>query len=255
VFTDATGLASAAVTPTGFGAATIEAAAVGATQTASFNAVTRSAAAVRPLEYIAAGATVAWTPQVGFVQNGAPAAGQAVDWTVSAGMAVTAAQSTANALGVAEMAVAAGPLSAGTQATGQACAWSAPATVCAGFAAVGVDPANWRLTAVSGAGQSIGLAGTFAPVMMEVTDLAGDPVAGAPVTIHQTVDAAGPPCPSRGACPVEPEYASGQTTAVSDADGLFTVTPMQVAGSANATNIAVAAGTQGFVSLSLLQGP
>jgi hypothetical protein len=36
---------------------------------------------------------------------------------------------------------------------------------------------------------------------------------------------------------------------------MVTVTPMQVAGGAEVTNVAVATGTQGFVSLSLDQGP
>jgi hypothetical protein len=108
---------------------------------------------------------------------------------------------------------------------------------------------------VSGAGQTIASGGTFAPVVMEVTDLAGDPVAGAPVVIHQTATAAGMPCPALGPCPIAPVYAGTQTTAVSDADGLFSVTPLQVAGVAQETNIAVATGTQGFISLTIEQGP
>jgi hypothetical protein len=141
------------------------------------------------------------------------------------------------------------------QANGEACAWSPPAAVCANFAAIGIDLADLRLSIVSGAGQAIALAGTFTPAVMEVTDLAGDPVAGAAVAIHQTVSAVGMPCPARGPCPAAPVYASTETGAVSDADGLFSVTPMQIAGVAEQTNIAVATGTQGFVSLSIEQGP
>jgi hypothetical protein len=97
--------------------------------------------------------------------------------------------------------------------------------------------------------------GTFAPVVLMVTDGSGDPVAGAPVAIYQTVDAAEMPCPAHGACPVVPVLASSSGAAVSDADGLVTVTPMQVAGAAEVTNVAAATGTQGFGSLSLDQGP
>jgi hypothetical protein len=48
---------------------------------------------------------------------------------------------------------------------------------------------------------------------------------------------------------------SSDTTAVSDANGLVSVAPMQVAGVAEVTNVAVATGTQGFVSLAVDQGP
>jgi hypothetical protein len=54
---------------------------------------------------------------------------------------------------------------------------------------------------------------------------------------------------------VVPLLASSLTTAVSDATGLLSVLPMQIAGIPEVTNIAVATGTQGFASLSLQQGP
>jgi hypothetical protein len=240
VLTDATGLAATTVTATAFGPVTVQAAAVGAVETATFSAVTRNITAVQPVEYIAAGATVEWTPQVSVVENGAAAAGTAVAWASSAGMVVSPAMSVA------------GPLAAGAQATGQACAWT---NLCASFAAVGADPSAWRLAVVSGAGQSIASPGTFAPVVLLVTDASGDPVAGAPVSIYQTVDAAEMACPAHGPCPIAPVLAASTTTAVSDANGLVSVVPMQIAGVAELTNVAVAAGTQGFVSLSIEQGP
>lgn len=252
VLTDANGVASTTVVPAAFGAITVQAVAVGATQIASFNAVARSIAAVRPVEYVAAGAAVAWTPQVSVAQNGAPAAGVVVQWSGAAGLAVSAGSSLASALGVAAMPAVAGPLAAGVQATGQACAWTA---VCINFAAVGVDPAAWRLVVMSGAGQSVASSAAFAPVVVMVTDLSGDPVAGAPVVVHQTVAAAEMPCPTRGPCPIAPVLAASTTAGVSDANGLVSVTPMQLVDVGEVTNIAVAAGTQGFVSLSLQQGP
>jgi hypothetical protein len=231
---------------------TVQAEAAGAVQLASFNAVARSIAAVQPAaEYVAAGATVAWAPQMTVVEDGAPAAGVVVTWTGAGGLAVSLATSVAGAAGVAQGSAVAGSLAAGVQATGQACAWT---TVCASFSAVGVDPSAWRLTVVGGAAQAIALSGTFAPVVLLVTDGQGDPVAGAAVAVHQTVDAAEGACPSRGPCPAAPVLGASATTAVSDANGQVSVTPMQVEGVAEVTNVAAAAGTQGFVSLSLAQG-
>jgi len=250
--TDATGMASTTVTATMFGAVTVTAAAVGASETASFNAVTQSVTALQAVEYLAAGATVAWTPQVGVVENGAAAAGTSVAWTGSAGMVLSPAGSVANAMGVAQSAAVAGPLAAGVQATGQACAWT---TVCAGFAAVGVDPSAWRVVVVSGAGQTVTAPAAFAPVVVRVTDASGNPVAGATVSIYQTVDAAEMACPARGPCPIAPVLAASSATAVSDANGLVSVTPMQVAGVGEVTNLAVATGTEGFAALSIDQMP
>ena len=252
VLTDATGMASTTVTPTAFGTVTVQAAAVGAVQTATFNAVARSVMLAQPEEYIAAGATVTWIQQASVAQNGAPAAGATVAWTATGGMAVSPGSGLANALGVAQATAVAGPLSAGAQAMGQACAWT---TVCANFAAVGVGAPAWRLTVISGAGQSVPVAGTFAPVVLLVTDGSGDPVAGAPVAVHQTVNTAAMPCPARGRCPVAPLLGSSVTAAVSDANGLVSVAPMQIAGVREGTNVAAATGTQGFASLSLQQGP
>jgi hypothetical protein len=167
-------------------------------------------------------------------------------------MAVSPGSSLVGTLGVAQVAAVAGPLAAGAQATGQSCVWT---TMCATFLAVGVDASAWRLVVISGAGQSVPLAGTFAPVVVMVTDGSGDPVAGAPVAVHQTVNAAAMPCPARGRCPMALVLGSSDAAAVSDANGLVNVVAMQLAGVAEVTNVAVATGTQGFVSLSIEQGP
>ena len=92
------------------------------------------------------------------------------------------------------------------------------------------------------------------PVVMQVTDGAGHPVAGAGVNVYQTVDGAGVGCPDRGRCPVAPVYESGVVQLVSDDNGLVSIAPLQQMGVAETTNIAVAVGTQGFISLALLAG-
>jgi hypothetical protein len=252
LMTDATGLAASAVSPTAFGGVTLQASAVGASVSASFNAVARSISMARPVEYVAAGATVAWTLQATLVENGGAASGIPVAWTSVAGLSAGSGSSVTDGSGAAQIVTVAGPLMATQELMGEACGW---ATVCAQFAAVGVDPSLWRLAVVSGAEQSLGMAGTFAPLVLMVTDASGDPVAGATVAIHQTVDAYEMPCPAHGACPVAPVLGSSNGAEVSDANGLVTVTPMQVVGAAEVTNVAVAAGTQGFVSLSIEQGP
>jgi hypothetical protein len=127
--------------------------------------------------------------------------------------------------------------------------------VCAGFAAVGVDPAALRLVVVSGAGQNVASGAVFAPVVLMVTDAGGDPVAGAQVEVHQAVEAAEIPCPGRGRCPAAPVLATASTAAVSDANGLVSLTPMQLAGVGEVTEVAAAAGTQAFVSLAAAQQP
>ena len=252
ILTDATGLASTTVTPTAFGTITLQAAAVGATQTVTFNAVARSISALQPLEYIAAGAAVAWSPQAAVIQNGAPAAGVAVAWSASAGLTLPASSSLANPSGIAQIAAIAGPLAAGAQATAQACAWT---NLCANFSAIGVDPSAWRIVVVNGANQSVSAPAIFAPVVLMVTDGNGNPVAGAPVAIYQTVNTGEMPCPAHGPCPIAPMLAASQTSATSDANGLVSVVPMQLAGFAEVTNLAAATGTQGFAALALRQQP
>jgi hypothetical protein len=90
---------------------------------------------------------------------------------------------------------------------------------------------------------------------LAVTDTDSHPVAGAVVQIYQTVNAWEAACPDRGRCPVAPVYASSASSITSDANGMITVTPQQVAGVAGVTNIAAATGTQGFISLALQEQP
>jgi IPT/TIG domain len=250
VQTDAHGIASTIVTPQTAGAVIVQAMGVDGTATASFTAIVqvRSATAVQAVEYVAAGASVMWTPQVSVADNTASAAGVLVNWqTVSGPLVASPGQSQVNAEGVAQTLVTAGPLASGAQAVVSACAWT---NVCATFTTQGVDPADFRVTAISGAGQVIPASGSYTPVVLQITDVSSHPVAGAIVQLYQTVDAWQPACPDRGRCPIPPVLASSQISTVSDVSGLVTLEPQQLPGTPGTTNLAAAAGTQGFLSLS-----
>jgi hypothetical protein len=255
VMTDASGVASTTVTALAAGDVTLSAASIAGTQTASLTIAirVRTLTPVQALLYVAAGATFVWIPQVEASDNSAPTMGVVVNWQpVLGGMIFSPAQSPVNAMGVAETQVSVGPLAAEEQETASACAWT---TICATFVAQGVDPADWRIEVVSGAGQSVAATDVLAPVVLRVTDTAGDAVAGALVEFHQTVAAWQAPCPDRGRCSVPPDESAQVSSATSDVGGLVTVVPLQIAGGAEITNLVAATGTQGFVSLSLQKQP
>jgi hypothetical protein len=253
--TNSQGIASTLLTPESSGAITLQATGLDGTVAASFTALTeaRTATAVPPVEYIAAGAVVQWNPQLEVADTIFSTTGVLVNWQPISGPVVALpAQSQVNGAGAAQTLATAGPLSPGAQALFSGCAWT---TVCATFTAQGVDPADLRLVVVGGAGQIVAASGTLTPVVLRVTDTAGDPVAGAVVEIYQTVDEWQLPCPNRGRCPNPPVLASSSSSMTSDANGLVTVTPQQLPGLAGTTNLAAATGTQGFLSLTLEEQP
>jgi hypothetical protein len=255
VTTNASGIASTTVAPLTAGAIVLSAVGSAGTQVASFTAVAevRTATAQQASEYVAEGATVVWTPQLAVTDNSAPTAGVLVNWLATSGpIVLTPSQTQVSAQGIAETVATIGPLSAGAQALASGCAWT---TVCGSFTAYGVAAADFRLVVVSGADQIVSADSTLVPVVLMVTDTASHPVAGAVVQIYQTVSAWEMPCSDRGRCPVAPVYASSASSITSDANGVITVTPQQVAGAAGVTNIAAATGTQGFVSLALQEEP
>jgi hypothetical protein len=165
---------------------------------------------------------------------------------------VSPASSQVNSQEMAQTVATAGPLTAGGQAVLSGCAWT---NTCASFTTQGVDLADLRLIAVSGAGQIVSASGSLASVVLQVTDTASHPVAGAVVQIYQTVDAWEAACPDRGRCPIAPVLASSQSSAVSDANGFLTVAPQQTSSIAETTNLVAATGTQGFISLALQKQP
>jgi hypothetical protein len=202
--------------------------------------------------YLAAGAAASWTVTATATQDGSAAAGLAISWTATAGLTLGQATGTTDAAGRATVAVSAGGLGGGVQASVTGCVWT---TVCASALVFGVAPSQWVATIVSGAGQSVIASATLAPVTVQVTDLAGHPVEGAPVTVYQTVDAWEGPCPPIGRCASAPVLATSTQSMTTDSNGMISITPLEVPGVASVVNIAVATGTQGFVSLSLTKAP
>jgi hypothetical protein len=93
------------------------------------------------------------------------------------------------------------------------------------------------------------------PVVVLVEDLAGHPVAAAPVNIYQTATALDAVCPARGRCPAAAVLASQATVATSALDGTVTFVPLSVPGAAAQTEIAVSAGSAAFATATLTSQP
>ena len=255
VSTDAHGIASTLVTPLAAGTIVLEAAGTDGVATASFAAAVHVQAVtpVQASEYVAAGATILWTPQLGVTDNLVSTTGLPIIWTVLSGPAIIASsQSLVNGQDIAQTVATLGPLAAGASATLSGCAWT---SVCGTFTAFAVDLSQLGVVAVSGANQIVDQAATLTPVTLQVVDLEGDAVAGAPVTVYQTMTAWQQPCPNHGRCPVPSTYAATQVQLISDSNGLLRITPEQLSGAAEITNLAFATGTQGFLSISLQKQP
>ena len=258
VMTDANGMASTSVTPLVVGGVVVSATGFAGSVSAGLTGVAavRTIMVARPVEYVAAGAVVAWQPQAQVADNSASVLGVGVDWSVGSGAMVLgvdglgAVASAADRAGMTSVLATAGPLVGGGVATGSACAWG---TVCAGFGAQGVAAGDQRLEVVSGGGQVVGLGVGLAPVVVRVTDGAGHPVAGAVVMEHETVTAGDGTCPARGRCPVAPVLEEWQGQATSDQDGLVSVVAVQTAG-VEVTHVALVVGTAGFVAMDFVAG-
>ena len=259
VMTDGTGLAQVQASATAAGSITLLATTTsGAQTTAQFTAALNSQSIfpVRPVEYVAATAGAPFSPQVVLLRNGARVPGQAVQWTVnSAAILLAAGQATTQTSSMADgsaVVSAAGMLQEGAQAVVQACAWS---NVCASTTMVGVSPDAFRLQGVSGDAQAVTRGSRLGTLTLRVVDAAGHGVAGASVSIRQQVTGWQPACPATGRCAVPPVYGTAATSAISDDDGLVSVTPMQLDGTAATTQIVAATGSSGFFSVSLVKEP
>jgi hypothetical protein len=236
--TDAQGMASTPVIPLVAGPIALEAICPPARQVANFMAVAGEASvqAVPPTLYVAEGATVSWTLEAVATLGAAPASELVMEWTGSAGLSLSSAQTVTDGTGISTASAMAGPLSGGATANATACGWG---TLCADFQAIGVGADRLRLALVSN--------GTGV-VAVRVVDAAGDAVAGASVTVDQTVTA-GALCLGPGRCPAVPVVAAGTSTVASDWNGLLSVVPLGWAGGPAVTHLAFSVGSAGFLTL------
>lgn len=253
VVSDVDGIASVVITPLAEGTVVLQAADGAAVQEATVTGIADTEALIAsvPQLFMAEGAVVPWTLAAAAILNGSPGAGIPVSWTGSSGLSVSGAQSLTDATGLSTISAVAGPLAAGLSASAQACAWG---MVCASFQAVSVSASEWRVVVVSGAGQVV-TGGALQPVVARVIDGAGHSIAGAPMTIHETVTEQTMACPTQGRCPAAPVLASKTLSAVTDVSGQVTITPPTVDGASTATNVTISAGTQGFATAVLLRSP
>ena len=248
---DASGVVSTMVTPGAAGSIALLATDAQASVSATFSAVANqySLTAINPSIYLAEGAVAEVIVGVTAQQNGLATALQPVHWTGSKAFQPASGDTVTGSTGQSIQSATVGPLAAGAQGSATACAWSG---TCATFIMQGVSADALQPAISAGAAQ---VASSLGPVTVTVTDLAGHPVAGAPVSLYQTVTAYPGPCPAQGRCPAAAVLASLVTVATSDANGRYTFAPLTVDGLATQTEIAVAAGTQGFTTTTLTRQP
>ncbi len=212
----------------------------------------RSASLSSSVQYAAEGANGSWTLSLSAVQDGVPASGVPVTWSVSPGLTLVPGAAATGAPGTAAVTVSGTALVPGSVNSVTGCAW---ATYCATWTLNVVAQSEWRVTVANGAGQSVAAGGTLVPVGLLVQDSAGHALQGAPVALFQRVLGWEGLCASAGACPAAPVLASSQATVTSDSNGMLSATPLQVAGVPQTVEIAASTGSQGFVTLTLVKSP
>jgi len=211
-----------------------------------------SVTAIHPQTYLYAGAQIGLMLRAIAIENGNPAVKQAEQWTGSTGFAAMVNSSLTDAMGMSAIATVLGPLAAGASASVSVCSW---ASICAQFTGTAVAPADLSLAMVSGGEQAVQGTAMPSPAVVKVIDSAGHPVVAAPVSIYQEVTALDTACPGTGRCPAAPVLASQATVTVSASDGTVTIVPMGLTGVATRTNIALSAGTSGFVTAVISDQP
>ncbi len=212
----------------------------------------RVAAFQQPVHYVAAGQGGSWSLQLGASQDGLPAVGVPVTWSVSTGLVTQSANPVTASNGAAALLVSAPALAPGSVNTVTGCAWS---TVCASATLYGVDASQWLLSAPLRATQGLSASGSFDALSLTVTDQAGHLLEGAPVQVHQRVLAWEGVCPTGNRCPAAPVLAATESALTSDATGTITFTPLQVPDVPQVIEVAVSTGAQGFLTLTLVKAP
>ena len=257
VTTNGAGKAVLMVTPTSLQTTSVVATLTnGAAVAAEFSATPAPLiAAVTPTLYLAIGGQASWQPSAIVLNSGVAVTGAGVNWAAtSAGVTVQSASSTTSQAGVASTTITAGPLAAGATATLNACETSS-SMVCASFTVNAVHSELAALVGISGAGQELAASATPLPVVLEVTDAVGHPLAGATVNFYETLDAWQPACPSTGRCPAVQTLATQAVTTTSDANGMVTLTPLTGGGEATTLVVNATTGQQASLVFSIVQHP
>jgi IPT/TIG domain len=258
VVTAANGTATLAVAANSSAPITITASlANGAAATTTFTASSTTSPAISPLTpdlYLAAGATAQWTPQGLVLMNGTPAANAAVSWTpVTSGVSAPTTASLSAGNGIVTQQLTAGPLAIGITVPVNACI--STGTACAQFNVVSVSPLTAQLTPIAGIAQNIPTSQAFTPITLEVTDPAGDPIAGAIVTVYETLDAWTPDCAAQAACPPAPLIQQKTVELTSASDGTITLNPITNSGQPVRLYITAVTGASALLNFDLTQYP
>jgi hypothetical protein len=255
--TDATGLASTPLMGIAAGSVTVSgtevsggaSAKVTIADTNPVQVVTIGAAA----QYLAAGAAGSWGLSLTATQDGSAMVGVAVAWsTMATGFVLTPATGVTAANGTEAAVAQVGAIASGSTNAVSGCAWT---SVCASWTVYGVAASQWVIAVSSGGGQSVARGVTPAVVKLLVTDGAVHALPGAAVNVYQTVYAWEGACAVKGECASAPVLMTARGTAVSDGSGMLQVTPIEMPGVAQVVKIAVAAGTRGFATASVVVGP
>lgn len=258
VVTAANGTASLAVAASSTTTAAVTATlANGASVTTQFAADSDPTAAISPLTpnlYLAAGAVATWTPEGLVLKNGSPAAGTPVTWTAeTSGVSAPTTASLSGTNGIVSQQLTVGPLPVGAIVAVNACL--ATGSDCAQFNVVSVSPVTARLQPIAGIAQNVSTAAPFAPVILEVTDPAGDPLAGAVVTFYETLDAWTQPCSAEALCPPAPLIQQATVQATSAQDGTVVLNPISGSGRAVRLFVTAVTGSSGLLNFKLEQHP
>jgi hypothetical protein len=213
-------------------------------------------AALTPQLSLAAGASIAWPTQALVLNNGIPAGGQAVAWQTTASSGVSAAGSAAaitSGNGIATSMLNVGPLTEGQQSNVQACLNGT--SQCVSFSAIGANPESATVAALSGASQSMPLTATPSQIMLLVKDVNGNPMAGATVTLYQSIYAWTPPCAPHGICVQGELLATQSSTGTSAIDGSVSFAPAGISGVATNTLGLAATGNTSTANVTIEMHP
>jgi hypothetical protein len=197
---------------------------------------------------LAAGATIPWTVRALVESGGAPLSGQSVVWQSASGFTLNGGNSATTAgNGIATLTLTAGALAEGQTATIQACVNGG--SPCVSFTAFGARAAYAGLRAISGTEQTLSLTGTPSQIALRVLDMDGNPLAGARVSLYQSIYAWQPPCPTHGSCAAAPLLMQQAAAATSAVDGSVIFDPASIA--ATATELYGVASTGNTASLNI----